>query len=532
MPWRGASRPGEFPTLGFAVADWIEQHCVIPDGDRMGEPFVLTDEQLMFTLRFYALRPDASADDPPSSAWRYPRGGQLVRPQKWGKAPFVSALICAEAQGPVLFAGWDAAGEPVGRPWASPWIQVTAVSGDQTDNTWRALLPMIELGSLSADVPDTGETRINLPNGKIEPVTSSARSRLGQRITFAPEDETHSWLQRNGGRELARTQRRNLAGMGGRFLEQTNAWDPSEQSVAQQTYANPVGVLIDYPLPPAGSVRNKRERRKVMRYVYGDSAKDGPGGAWRGWIDLDRIDLEVEALLSEDAAQAERYFLNRAQAGESLVFDLGEWEAAALPREIERGSLITVGVDGARFDDALAIVACDVASGYLWPLAILERPEDAPEGYEHDLELADGAMAEAFDTFSVWRAYCDPQRIDKLIDRWQGRWGEKRVVEWFTNRPRQIGYAVRNYRMAVRSGDVSHSGDPVMGRHHANARRMPLNVYDEEKRPLISMQKERPHSPMKIDAAMAACLAWEARGDAIAADAKPEKKRSRIPISL
>jgi hypothetical protein len=28
--WRGPEYPGEFPTLGFVVGDWIQQNCVIP----------------------------------------------------------------------------------------------------------------------------------------------------------------------------------------------------------------------------------------------------------------------------------------------------------------------------------------------------------------------------------------------------------------------------------------------------------------------------------------------------------------------
>jgi hypothetical protein len=37
--------------------------------------------------------------------------------------------------------------------------------------------------------------------------------------------------------------------------------------------------------------------------------------------------------------------------------------------------------------------------------------------------------------------------------------------------------------------------------------------------------KDRPDSPRKIDLAMAGCLSWEARGDAVAAGAL--RKRSR-----
>jgi hypothetical protein len=87
--------------------------------------------------------------------------------------------------------GWDANGEPVGRPWPTPHIQVTAVSEDQTDNVWRALQPMIELGDIAADIPDTGLTRINLPGRRPDRAGHvGAISRLGQRVTFAVQDQT------------------------------------------------------------------------------------------------------------------------------------------------------------------------------------------------------------------------------------------------------------------------------------------------------------------------------------------------------
>src|SRR5262245_52419046 len=237
MPWRGPEYTGEFPTLGYVVGQWIQDYCVVPDRDQRGTTFILTDEQLTFLLHFYRLTAEGK--------WHYPRGAQLIRPQKWGKGPIAAAWVCAEAAGPVRFGGWDATGEPVGRPWDTPHIQITACSEDQTDNTWRALQPMIELGELGRSfIPDTGLTRINLPGGGlIEPVTASARSRLGQRITAAVQDQSESWVRSNNGWWLADNQRRNLAGMGGRFLETGNAPDPVEQSVASRTPAEP-GVYI------------------------------------------------------------------------------------------------------------------------------------------------------------------------------------------------------------------------------------------------------------------------------------------------
>jgi len=504
----------EFPTLGYEVWSWIEDHCVIPDGEFAGDPFLLTDEQARFLLNFYRLLP--------AGKFFHERGGQLIRPQKWGKGPISAAIICAEGQGPVVFDGWDAEGNPVGRPWATPWIQLTAISESQTANVWRALVPMVRLGSLSAEIPDTGETRINLPGGgRIEPVTASARSRLGQRITFALEDETHSWYESNGGRTLADNQRRNIAGMQGRWLETTNAWDPAEESVAQQTYeSKEPGVYIDDVEPGEGSVRNKRERRKMLKLVYGDSAAGSKERGIRPWIDLDRIDAEIRSLLERDGAQAERFFLNRKIAGESRAFSVAKWDALAEPREVKDGSLIVLGVDGARSDDALAVIATEVESGYQWPIGIWEVPKNAPEDYEHPFNNVDAAVEEAMERWEVWRIYIDPGstqgNINHLVDRWQGRWGDKRVIDWHMNRQRPVAYAVRNYTVAINRGDLTHDGDEVFARHIKNSVKSRLNVRDDDGRHMHTISKDRSGSPRKIDAAAAGVLSWEARGDAIA----------------
>lgn len=484
---------------------------MIPDGDHAGEPFLLTDEMWSFLLSYYRLNPAAKRD--PRGSWAMPyvyfRGGRLTRPQKWGKGPFSAAMVCGEGAGPAVFDGWDANGQPVGRPWATPWIQVTAVSEGQTDNVWRALLPMIQRGALSALISDTGETRINLPGGgRIEPPTSSALSRLGQPITFALQDEAQSWLARNGGRKLADTQRRNLAGMKGRFLETGNAWDPREESVSQRTAESGApGVYHDDVDPGIGSVRNKADRRRMLRKVYGDS--------W--WVDRDRIDAEIVALIaSGEAAQAERYFLNRKQAGEDAALPPGLVEKRRSDRQVADRAVITIGCDGARFVDALGLIATEVKTGHQWPLGIWERPENAPAEYEHPFDDIDGAMIEAFDLFNVWRVYIDPQWIDHLVEKWQGRWGQKRVIAWYTNRPRQIATSVRNFVDAAGAGDWTQSGDPLYELHLSQARKQMVNVFDDKHRQMYTLAKDRPDSPRKIDGAMGGVLSWEARGDCIA----------------
>ena len=514
MPWRPPTSDAR-PTLGWEVIDFIEKHAVIPDGARAGEPFILSDPQKRFVLGMYELHEDAEVDyEKPSSAFVYNRGAQIVAPQKWGKGPLAAAIIIAEAYGPVLFDGWDANGQPVGRSWPTPYIQVTAVSEDQTDNVWLSLLPMIRLGDLVHDIPDTGETRINLPNGgKIEPVTASARSRLGQRITCSVQDEAHDWDKRNGGRKLADTQRRNLAGMGGRFLETGNAWDPAQDSVAQTTFEDETGVFKLFVPPIAGSVRNKRERLKVLKHLY--------KGHW--WIDVDRISSEIDNLLQRgEIAQAERFFMNRIVPGEDHAFDIRAWDKAASPGTVVPDETqIVIGVDGARYNDALAIIGTTIETGFQWVIGIWEKPKDADDEYEHPMDEVDGAVMEAFDRWRVWRMYCDPgsqfANIAPLVEQWQGRYGAKKVVAWLMTRPRITATMIRNYVSAVNVGDVTHDGNNTFAQHIANARRRDNNVLDEDGRPMYVLSKESPHSTKKIDAAAAAALSWEARGDAIAA---------------
>jgi hypothetical protein len=488
------------------VADWIERHCVIPDSWRAGEPYLLTDEMRRFLDEFYSV-------EGRTGEFVYRRGGQLIRPQKWGKGPFSAAIICAEALAPVVPV--MEYGKLTLRPWPKPWIQVTAVSEDQTVNVFSALIPMIALGPLAREIPDSGLGRINLPSGGwIEPVTASARSRLGQRVTFCVEDETHSWLQSNGGLTLADNQRRNLAGMGGRFLETTNAFDPVEQSVAQRTFeAKAPGTLIDDAPSPPGSVRIRDERDEVLSVVYGDALLDRGG-----WVDRERIHAEIEALLEHDPAQAERYFLNRKLAAEGAAFNPQQLkDRVSLRRLPSKGSVIVLGVDGARHHDSLAVVATDVKSGFQWPVIIIERPEHAGDDYEHDLTLVDGAVSELVEKgdYVVWRAYCDDQYIAHLIESWQNRFGAKRFHTWHTNRQKQIAWAVRRFEEAIGAGDVSFSGEPVFMTHLRQARKRMLTVMDDQQRQMHTLTKDHIRSPRKIDAAMAAVLSWEARYNAL-----------------
>lgn len=323
------------------VPDWIETHCAVPDGFDAGEMLELVPEQLTFVQNHYAIRTGAKRGEL-AQAFVY-RRSQLVRAQKWGKSPLIAAFVCAESVGPVLFDGFAEGGEryrcsdhgcgcgwvyeyvpgePMGKPWPTPLIQVTATTEDQTDNTYGALRPMIDRGPLADVITRTGEEFIRLPGGgRIDVVTSKATSRLGQRVTFVPQDETGIWTDSNSMTKTARTQRRGLAGMGGRAIETTNAWDPSENSVAQRTYeSSAVDINRDFRIPPADlSFKDKRKRRKILQFNYA-------GVPW-ALNNLDGIEAECGEMMDTDAAEAERFFGNRIVHGQGSWLRDGLWKS-------------------------------------------------------------------------------------------------------------------------------------------------------------------------------------------------------------
>jgi len=510
VPWRGPSYAGEFPSLGWSVGEWIEAHCVIPDGDLAGGPFLLTDDMWRFLVWHYRIRL-AAVPERWQSAWQFRRSA-LIRPQKWGKGPFYAAIGCAEARAEVVFDGWNAAGEPVGRPWPTPWIQVTAQSEGQTDNIWRALQPMIEEGPLAEEIPDTGLTRINLPGGGlIEPVTASAGARLGQRITTALQDETHSWVQARGGVKLADTQKRNLAGTGGRALESSNSWDPAQRSVAQLTAEaarKQRDIHLDHILAPATlSFRDKRARRRILRIVYGDSAVDRGG-----WVDLDRIDAEAVELMARDPAQAERFFGNRAVAGERQYLAPELWTAQSRPQlYLRRGDAIAVFFDGSINEDSTVLVACRIADGLISPLAMWHKPDgvdgatwEVPRPEVHDM------VRWTFATYRVVLLQGDPHEWRSELGDWAERYGgpQQRVRELPTHLPTRWGPYCDRFAVDVRTGKVIHDGDKDLADHVANARKAKRGAF-------TVVVKETEDSPLKIDGCVGAIGAWETRRFAI-----------------
>lgn len=537
MPWR-PSEPGELPTLGYEVLDWITAMLAAPDRTDY-EPFLPTREQAEFILRFYELDPHTGR--------RAIRRGVISRPRGWGKSPFLAAIACAEALGPVLFDGWDAAGQPVGKPWAlvrTPLVQVAAVSEQQTQNSWSPLLEMLREGPVIDEYPglEPMDTFVALPKGKIMPVTSSAASAKGNRAVHAILDQTEEWTRSNGGVKLAQTMRDNATKIGGSVIESPNAYTPGEDSVAETTAAYALairdgraktkGLLYDHrEAAPETDPADRESLVAGLRYAYGDSS-DHDGGCVLhspacepGWSPIEVIASDFWDL-SNDPQVMRADFLNQITHASDAWLTQPEWSGCAdAAKVIADGDVITLGFDGSRsrnrgLADATALVGCRVSDGHLFLIRCWEQPEGpSGEGWSVPVPQVLAAVAETFDRYSVAGFFADPAKWEGHVADWEARWGAglkvkatvSHPIEWWMSGGRStlIVRALEKFHSAVVEKELSHDGSSVLARHALNARR-------RASRSGLQIAKEHPDSPRKIDAVVAAVLAYQARLDAVA----------------
>ena len=182
-------------SLGWGVINWLYQYVLTPGGPNAGQPFMPTMEQARFLVWWYAV------DE--NGRWLY-RSGTLRRLKGWGKDPLAGAMSLAELCGPVEFSHFDEQGNAVGKPKYDPWVQIAAVSQDQTRNTFT-LFPALISDKLKEEYGlEMHKTLIYDGRGKmIEGVTSSPLALEGKRPTFVLMNETQWWIEQNDGKAMA-----------------------------------------------------------------------------------------------------------------------------------------------------------------------------------------------------------------------------------------------------------------------------------------------------------------------------------------
>ena len=508
--------PRDIPryTLGWQILGWTREYLLQPDGPNAGEPWVFTDEQARFLLNWYAV------DNAGRFIYRY---GMFRRMKGHGKDPLGAALCCVEFVGPCRFDSWHD-GEPLAKSHSAAWIQTAAVSREQTRNTMTVFPGMLSPKAREEFGIDLGKELIYADDGRrrIEAVTSSPRAVEGGRATFILKNETHHWIASNEGHEMSKVIARNAAKSrdgSSRVLAISNAHAPGENSDAEhdwdayrkvsQGLSTSTGLLYDSLEAPETDLLDEESLRAGLLVARGDSV----------WLDVDRLIAEINDPRTPPP-MARRFYLNQIVAEEDKPFDRVRFGGLRSPREVPAGALITLGFDGSVNRDHTALIGTEIATGYQWMVGYWE-PEISDRDDEPWIDVADvdATIDYAFEHWQVWRMYADPFYWSDHISAWAGKYGDK-IFQWRTNRYRHMAIALLNYREAIQAGALSHDGDPRLVAAIGNAHKHMQNFRDDKGELMWTIQKERPDSPMKIDAAMAAVLSWEARLIAVAAGAE------------
>lgn len=516
--------------------EWFTVHG---PGDVQGDPVVLDDELYEVTVDAYAL--DATGRRLYDSVF-------LSRAKGRDKSGHAGRFVLFEAFGPCRFVGWAEGGEtfrwrdfvyrytkgePVGRPITYPFIRCLATEEEQSGNTYDNVYSNLTEGPLSEGLASNaaGLTRTLLPGGgEIVPSTASNASKDGGKETFVVFDETHLYVQPELRRMYA-TVRRNQAKRKAAepwSLETSTMYLPGEGSVAEDTHSLAKAIregktklsrlLFDHRQAPADvDLTDEAAVRAALAEAYGPFAEV---------MDLDRILSEIWDPRNSPQ-DSRRYFFNQAEGAEDSWLTEPEWAGCAdATRVIADRDVITLGFDGSRsrsrgVTDATALIGCRVSDGHLFELGVWEQPQGpAGAGWQVPTTAVEAAVRQAFDRYAVVGFYADPSKWESYVAGWEADYTRRlkvratrdHPIEWWMGGGRATATvrALDQFHSAVVDRELSHDGSFALTRHALNARRRPSRVG-------MTIAKEHPDSPRKIDAVVAAVLAWQARLDAVAA---------------
>lgn len=521
-------------TLGWHVLVWTRaylQHAT-------GRPWRYTSEQVRLILWWFAM-------DPVTGEFVY-RDAVLQRLKGWGKDPFGSTLCAVEFVGPArpqwvedafgsrlkLAGPGDPSGVPEGQPIGVPhpeaWVQIAAVSQDQTRNTMTLFPGLFTQKAITEFKIDLGKEIIYAHKGRcrIEAVTSSPRALEGGRTTFTLMNETHHWLESNQGHEMSAVIERNAtksADGAARTFAITNAFEPGEDSVAEQTRdayeafeagrTEDPGILYDSLEAPPEAKLTKEWIPKVLEAVCGDSV----------WLNISRI---MKSILDtrNPPSRSQRFWYNRIEAAEDSWMARYEWDACKHEElSLLDGDEIVAFFDGSKSDDATGLAACRMSDGLVTTLGVWQKPANWPTDtpWAVPRDQVDGVVDNTFARFRVLAFFADPGSgedddgelyWDTYLDGWGQRFGKKLTLRAVTAGPKAhaVRWDMRNKRHQEEFTDavkrthkdilertLLHDGHRVMRTHVINARRR-TNQWG------ITIGKEHRESARKID--LAVCM--------------------------
>ncbi|MER7908298.1 terminase [Streptomyces sp. NPDC096068] len=512
-------------TLGWQALAWTATYLQ----HHVGAPWKYTPEQARLTLWWYAL-------DPVTNRFLW-RDGVLQRLKGWGKDPVKATWAAFEFVGPCRFDRiadegneWSVpAGQPLGAQHPAAWVQIAAVSQDQTRNTMTLFPSIFTKRAIEEFRIDLGKEIIYADKGRarIEAVTSSPRALEGGRPTFVSMGETHHWVESNSGHEMAAVIERNAtksADGQARTLADTNAYEPGEDSVAERTReafeateagrAADTGLFYDSLEAPKEALLTEEWIEPTLRAVRGDSV----------WLDIERLKASVLDVRNPPS-RSRRFWFNQITAAEDAFLAPYEWDAC--PHEgivLAGGDELVLFFDGSKSDDATGLVGCRLVDGLVVQLGVWQRPAGWPENrpWRVPREEVDGVVEQVFARYKPLAFFADPgagqddadgeRYWDGFIDSWAQRYGKRLKLRAVTSGPRAHAVlwdmrdprnqqtfteGVDRFYRDVLERQLTHDGSRELRRHVGNARRR-TNRWG------YTIGKEHRESARKVDLAVCA----------------------------
>lgn len=480
-------------TLGWEIIAWVQANLQADEPDHNGnpQPFKLTFEQKRFVLWWYAV------DN--RGVFLY-RDGILQRLKGWGKDPLAAVLSAVEFVGPCRFARFSTqadvdngfaldVGEPIAKDNPRAWIQIAAVSKEQTKNTMTLFPGLFSAECMQIHGIDIGKEIIYAYKGQrqIQAVTSSPRTLEGARASFVIRNETHHWLANNEGHAMADVIERNATKSkdgSARALSITNAYEPHEDSVAQRQreaweqehdgIAIDTGVLYDSlempetvglqpphkPTEPPTTAEIKAWLEVVIKAVRGDAT----------WLNVERI---TKSILSREnpPSRSRRFWLNQIWASEEAwvhptAVDLAVDPIAKLARASGTDDILRAGwlilptdeialfFDGSKSDDSTGLVGCRISDGYTFLVGVWERPKmlDRAAVWRVPHDHVDSRVIEIHGRARVVAFWGDPSHAQD-DDPEGDRYWDPLFDEWH----RRYSPSIQKSFWSVQSGDHTHA---------------------------------------------------------------------------
>lgn len=502
-------------TLGWDMLAWCGRWLRA----KRGGPWTFTPEQARFWLWFYSV--DVAADQ---MAYH---SAVLQRLKGWGKDPVAACASMAALFAPVTFDHWDG-DRPVGRDESEAWVQLVAVSLEQTQNTMKLFNSLItsearrEYGIVvtKTSVWGLADTR------QIQAVTSSPASIEGGRPTLIVRNETQNWNASNGGHDMAGAIEGNAAKSengNARMLDICNAYRPGEDSVGQRTReaweatqgpeatALDFGLLYDSLEAPPEAPLTAEAAPSVIEAIRGDST----------WLDTRRI---VKSILDtrNSPSESRRKWYNQITAAEdswtsAQDFDACVGKGVTVDLDVDQWALF---FDGSKSDDATGLVAARISDGHRVTLGMWAKPAgERGKGWVVARDRVDERVVETFEQRNVVAFFGDPSHVlddesrdrfwDGLFDEWHRRYKDRllvwadpgrHAVMWDMTSParlRDFTAAAEQTLQEIEERALTHDGDARLRRHVLNARRAP-NRYG------VSVAKRHREAREKID--LAVCM--------------------------